>query len=131
MIKYTWSAPLVQFGRFEVTWEEGDTPPDSDQLGRDYADWLAGVMKSYGDRVEEIRTGAVKTVKDVLGATEVGEEPTKVGDTVTVAGTEFTKHSESPFPEQNEDAPSWERNVEKSEPWKSKGPVKKPVKIEW
>lgn len=112
MIKYTWSAPLVQFGRFEVTWEEGDTPPDSDQLGRDYADWLAGVMKSYGDRVEEIRTGAVKTVKDTLGATEMGEEPT-------------------PEPVQDEDAPSWERNVEKSEPWKSGGPVKKPAKIEW
>lgn len=109
----------MQFGRFEVTWEEGDTPPDSDQLGRDYADWLAGVMKAYGDRVEEIRTGAVRTVKDTLGATEVGEEPTP---------EIHPHHDGDPVAE---DAPSWERKVEKSEPWKKGGPVKKPKKIDW
>lgn len=130
MIKYTWSAPLVQFGRFEVTWEEGDTPPDSDQLGRDYADWLAGVMKAYGDRVEEIRTGAVRTVKDTLGATEVSES-SETGSQRPDGFTVRAGEEPTPEPAQDEDTPSWERKVEKSEPWKTGGPVKKPAKINW
>jgi hypothetical protein len=68
----------------------------------------------------------------------------KVGDSVTVGGLEFTKHSESPFEKSNLDhdeakvalevlgateienvnAPPWERPVEaKSKPWEAKKPV--------
>lgn len=113
MAKVTWSVPLVQYGRCEIEFEGNpDFVMDSERFGREYADFVAGVMRGYEARVEEIRTGAVKTVKDTLGATEVGEEST-------------------PEPVQDEDAPSWERKVEKSEPWKSGGPVKKPAKIEW
>jgi hypothetical protein len=61
-------------------------------------------------------TEAEKLLKDGLGATVVG-------DKVTVAGMEFTKHSESPF----EEAPYKKTPpAAKAKPWEEKGAVKAP-----
>lgn len=112
MVKVTWSVPLVQFGRCEIEFDDSQFIGNPEKFGRAYADFVAATMKGYEARVAEIRSGAAGLIRTELGATEMGEEPT-------------------PELVQDEDAPSWERKVEKSEPWKTGGPVKKPAKIEW
>ncbi len=143
--KVTWSVPLVQFGRCEVEFEgSSDFVMDPEGFGRAYADFVAATMRGYEARVTEIRSGATDLIKTELGATEVGEEPTPEHKHTYVYGDDNNGHSgsfcecgaEEPTPEEewsrdNEGPPPWERKVEKSEPWKSGGPVKKPKKIEW
>ena len=51
------------------------------------------------EQEKAIAKAATETLTEKLPATKVAEEQTeyKVGDTVTVAGIEFTKHSEEPW----------------------------------
>ena len=64
---------------------------------------------------------AAELIKNELGGTAVAEY--KVGDTVTVGGIEFTKHSEAP----------WDEVVDgKPKPWEQKGgPTPKVAEIDW
>lgn len=89
---------------------------------------------------------------DPCTQSEPTERKTKVGDTVTVAGIEFTKVGDSPFPEHNEPTeeeaqqlikeelgatvvgktPVWDEPVqEPPKPWKGSGPVKKITDIQF
>jgi hypothetical protein len=135
MTKVTWSVPLVQFGRCEVEFDDSDFIGNPEKFGRAYADFVAATMRGYEARVAEIRSGATDLIKSELGATEVGEEPTPEHKHTYVYGDDNNGHSgsfcECGAEEPNENSPSWERKVEKSEPWKTGGPVKKPAKIEW
>ena len=134
--KVTWSVQCIPFSTNLFEGElDYDPMRDPGRYGRDYADWTAAVLRGFEARVEDIRTGAVKLVKDTLGATEMGEEPTPEHKHTYVYGDDNNGHSgsfcECGAEEPNENTPSWGRKVEKSEPWKSSGPVKKPVKIDW
>jgi hypothetical protein len=79
---------------------------------------------------ENVHETAVQAVKE-LGATKIDEynfdgpgdvdaAASEVGDVVTVAGMNFTKVGESPFPEHDEEPP-WKKKAEpQAKPWEEK-----------
>lgn len=132
MAKVTWSVPLVQFGRCEVEFDVGGELPEPEKFGAQYADFVAGAMKGFERRQQEIRSGKSQIeIKEEAVAEEVALHDRVIDEMTEERAADLIK-SELGATEIAEDAPPWERkNVEKSEPWKSGGPVKKPAKIQW
>ena len=96
-----------------------------DALGQVYAQFVYAFLKGEQKAVQAALSGtadkyeaeaeadAEELIKSQLGATEVEHS---VGDTVTVAGTEFTKHSDAP----------WDKKVQpKAKPWEQKASAAK------
>lgn len=110
----------------------------------------------YANGLHAFQAAEVRAAKVIVqGANLQHPEPTlkdvrdagllKVGDTVTVAGMEFTKHSESPFEGEDQVADQikqelgateldsvnapWERPAKtaKAQPWETEKPKTKPV----
>lgn len=117
MSKVTWSVPLVQFGRFEVEFELEGAQNYPQELGRQYALFTADVMLGFEAEQKRIREGKSLDIRPA----EPTEEEAKDLIKSKLGATEIS-----------EDAPPWEQPApEKSEPWKNRGPVKKPAKIDW
>lgn len=117
------ASQLIGYTNADVTIPVPDdiTP---EQVARLHWDWnmrfLLEQEKVANEPVTEKQEAAIskaaKGIVDVeLPATVVAEEEAehKVGDTVTVAGIEFTKHSEAPW--DNPPAPTGEKK-----PWENK-----------
>jgi hypothetical protein len=143
MAKVTWSVPLVQFGRCEVEFEGPEALQlyaEPDKFGAQYADFVAGVMKGFEARQQEIREGnkpdrVVEAPPGDPGAARArlaeGKKPRTVDEDNEMA-RQVIEEGLGLTTEVPNDAPPWEQEPpKKSEPWKTDGPVKKPAKIEW
>jgi hypothetical protein len=106
-----WGEPPADEPEPEVlTIEDGDSedvgsaPIPADAVPDERGNMISGGM-SYGQPADEAQTtpwGSDPSPVEPPPWEGVDDAPKyAVGDTVTVAGVEFTKHSESPFPEHN------------------------------
>ena len=120
MPKVTWSAPLVSYARFEVEFDgSSDWLDNPESAGKAYAKWLAGVMKGYESGVDEIK----RAEKEVTDQYEKSPEP--------AASVEEAKEMLEDGLGPTTEVPWEDKSVEKSEPWKNKGPVRKVKKIDF
>lgn len=120
MPKVTWSAPLVNYARCEFEFEVDQTWEQSPQeFGRQYALWLADVMRGYESGVDEIK----RAKKEVTDQYEKSPEP--------AASVEEAKEMLEDGLGPTTEVPWEDKSVEKSEPWKNKGPVRKVKKIDF
>lgn len=158
MSKVTWSVPLVQFGRCEVEFDFGDFYKDNpEQLGRDYAKFVAGAMRGYEAEREKV-AAKLKSEERAKGRKAIAKElePNDTQENYNAPAEVLPEPTEESLDGYNFDGPGdveaaaqrlieeelgatvvgktpvWDEPVKESpKPWKGSGPVKKITDIQF